>query len=38
MHREGCYEGAHNVEVFSGFKLGIIFFILSECFFFLGMF
>lgn len=38
VHREGCYEGAHNVEVFSGFKLGIIFFILSECFFFLGMF
>nr|YP_010354352.1 cytochrome c oxidase subunit III [Lepidoglyphus destructor]UOG85320.1 cytochrome c oxidase subunit III [Lepidoglyphus destructor] len=38
VHREGCYEGAHNSEVFGGFKLGMIFFILSECFFFLGMF
>lgn len=38
VHREGCYEGSHNLEVFEGFKLGIVFFILSECFFFLGMF
>nr|AMB18831.1 cytochrome c oxidase subunit III [Myocoptes musculinus] len=38
IHREGCYEGEHNEEVMAGFKLGMIFFILSECFFFLGMF
>lgn len=38
MHREGCYEGRHNLEVTDGFKVGIILFILSECFFFLGMF
>nr|YP_009306843.1 cytochrome c oxidase subunit III [Histiostoma blomquisti]AOR08475.1 cytochrome c oxidase subunit III [Histiostoma blomquisti] len=38
IHREGCYEGSHNVEVLDGFKIGMIFFILSECFFFLGMF
>jgi len=38
VHREGCYEGEHNLEVTIGFKLGIIFFIFSECFFFLGMF
>lgn len=38
VHREGCYEGDHNLEVTIGFKVGIILFILSECFFFLGMF
>ena len=38
VHREGCYEGNHNFEVTTGFKLGIVLFILSECFFFLGMF
>lgn len=38
VHREGCYEGCHNLEVTDGFKVGIILFILSECFFFLGMF
>jgi len=38
VHREGCYEGNHNLNVREGFKIGIIFFILSECFFFLGIF
>ena len=38
VHREGCYEGSHNLEATVGFKVGIIIFILSECFFFLGMF
>jgi len=38
IHREACYEGGHNKEILEGFKLGIIFFIFSECFFFLGMF
>jgi cytochrome c oxidase subunit 3 len=38
VHREGCYDGSHNFQVVDGFKLGIIFFILSECFFFLGIF
>jgi len=38
IHREACYEGTHNSEVLEGFKLGIIFFIFSECFFFLGIF
>lgn len=38
IHREGCYTGSHNVEVLDGFKIGMIFFILSECFFFLGIF
>lgn len=38
VHREGCLEGYHNYEVTVGFKLGMIIFILSECFFFLGMF
>lgn len=38
VHREGCYRGFHNFEVTEGFKLGMIFFIISECFFFLGMF
>lgn len=38
VHREGCYEGRHLLEVTLGFKLGMIIFILSECFFFLGMF
>ena len=38
VHREGCYEGWHNLEVTVGFKLGILFFIFSECFFFLGIF
>lgn len=38
VHREGCFEGDHNYEATLGFKLGMIIFILSECFFFLGMF
>nr|QUE27112.1 cytochrome c oxidase subunit III [Scatoglyphus polytrematus] len=38
VHREGCYEGSHNMEVLVGFKVGMVIFILSECFFFLGMF
>nr|YP_009560916.1 cytochrome c oxidase subunit III [Trouessartia rubecula]QAB47268.1 cytochrome c oxidase subunit 3 [Trouessartia rubecula] len=38
VHREGCYIGEHNYEVTVGFKVGMILFILSECFFFLGMF
>lgn len=38
VHREGCYEGSHSGEVVGGFKVGIILFILSECFFFLGIF
>lgn len=38
IHRERCYEGIHNLESFNGFKIGIVMFILSECFFFLGMF
>lgn len=38
VHREGCYEGSHNPETIRGFKVGIILFILSECFFFLGIF
>ena len=38
VHREGCYEGSHNVETLDGFKVGMILFILSECFFFLGIF
>lgn len=38
ISREGCYEGAHNDQTLRGFKLGIILFILSECFFFLGIF
>lgn len=38
IHREGCYEGYHNLEVMTGIKVGIILFILSECFFFLGIF
>lgn len=38
IHREGCYEGSHNKEVFTGFKIGMIFFIISELFFFGGMF
>ena len=38
IHRERCYLGAHRVEVVSGFKIGIIVFILSECFFFFRMF
>lgn len=38
IHREGCYEGAHNIEVFTGFKIGIIFFIISELFFFAAIF
>lgn len=38
IHREGCYEGSHNIEVIDGFKVGMILFILSECFFFLGIF
>nr|YP_009504246.1 cytochrome c oxidase subunit III [Histiostoma feroniarum]AWX53522.1 cytochrome oxidase subunit 3 [Histiostoma feroniarum] len=38
IHREGCYLGSHNIEALDGFKLGMVFFILSECFFFLGMF
>ena len=38
IHREGRYLGDHNLEVMDGFKIGIIVFILSECFFFLGIF
>jgi len=38
IHREACYEGAHNLKVTDGFKIGMIFFIFSECFFFLGLF
>lgn len=38
IHREGCYSGNHNTEVFTGFKIGIIFFIVSELFFFFGIF
>lgn len=38
IHRESCFEGSHNKEVITGFKVGIIVFILSECFFFLGIF
>lgn len=38
VHREGCYEGIHNEEAITGFKVGIVIFILSECFFFLGIF
>nr|QZH55180.1 cytochrome c oxidase subunit III [Lardoglyphus konoi] len=38
VHREGCYEGEHNMQVVSGIKVGMILFILSECFFFFGMF
>lgn len=38
VHREGCIKGDHNFDVSEGFKIGIIFFILSECFFFLGIF
>lgn len=38
IYRESCFEGEHNIEVVNGFKVGILIFILSECFFFLGMF
>lgn len=38
IHRESCYMGLHNREAVSGFKIGIIIFILSECFFFFRMF
>lgn len=38
VHREGCYEGSHNFEAVKGFKIGIVVFILSECFFFGGIF
>jgi len=38
IHREGCMEGIHNFEVVKGFKVGMVIFILSECFFFLGIF
>ena len=38
ISRESTYEGAHNSESTRGFKVGIILFILSECFFFLGIF
>lgn len=38
IHRERCYEGRHNNETLEGFKIGIVIFILSECFFFLGIF
>lgn len=38
IHREGCYEGSHNEETTLGFKVGIVLFIFSEIFFFLGMF
>jgi cytochrome c oxidase subunit 3 len=38
INREGAVRGAHNIEAVGGFKIGIIFFIISECFFFLGIF
>lgn len=38
VHREGCFLGNHSEEVIKGLKVGIILFILSECFFFLGIF
>lgn len=38
IHRESCLEGSHNRQVITGIKVGIIFFIISECFFFLGIF
>lgn len=38
VHREGCYEGFHNFYVVNGFKVGIILFIISELFFFMGIF
>jgi cytochrome c oxidase subunit 3 len=38
IHSERCYEGRHNKETTNGFKSGILIFILSECFFFLGIF
>lgn len=38
INREGRYTGEHNEEVTVGFKSGMIIFILSECFFFLGIF
>ena len=38
IHREGCYRGFHNILVLEGFKVGMIFFIFSECFFFFGIF
>lgn len=38
IHREGTLLGEHNYESIDGFKIGIVVFILSECFFFLGIF
>lgn len=38
IDREGACEGNHNQETTKGFKIGIILFILSECFFFFGIF
>ena len=38
INRESCYNGLHNNEVITGFKIGIILFIFSEIFFFLGIF
>lgn len=38
INRERCYIGSHTLEVVLGFKIGIIVFILSECFFFFRMF
>lgn len=38
IHSESCYMGYHNNEAVDGFKIGIIVFILSECFFFFRIF
>lgn len=38
INREGSCLGDHNSQAIKGFKVGIILFILSECFFFFGMF
>lgn len=38
VHREGCFQGFHNLEVSYGFKIGMVFFIFSELFFFFGIF
>lgn len=38
VHRESYYIGEHNKQVVLNIKLGIIIFIISECFFFLRIF
>lgn len=38
ISRERKLEGAHREETMKGLKIGIIIFILSECFFFFGIF